>query len=108
AGLDSLAAELLPQGVNRALGKGPLARLHVHKVGRVRLAVVGEVRNANSEQPVLRAIDLPPQKLQSGRKDAVGQLRGIAELAVAGTDPEVSRFQLEHDRTSGHSRPLQP
>ena len=38
--------------VDRALRHGSLARLHVYQVGRIGLAVVGEVADADAEQPV--------------------------------------------------------
>ena len=84
AGLDGLAAEFVPQRVDRAFGQRPLARLLVDEVGRVGLAVVGQVADADAEQPVAGAVGLALEQVQAGLEDAVGKPGRVAELAVAG------------------------
>src|SRR5436190_24376522 len=67
AELDGAVAVLAADGVDGRLGRGTFRRVAVDEVGGIGKPRVGELGNADAEQPVLRAVRFAGEELAAGR-----------------------------------------
>src|SRR5215475_6162728 len=102
------APELLPQPIDRMLGRLVARAASVDQVGRVGVVGRGESGDADAEQAETRPVRLAFEKLASGGKNLRRQLGRRRERARARAQAEIRRLELERHGRAGELLGLEP
>ena len=90
-------AELRAQRVDGALAGRSLACMRVEQIVRVCRSRSLKVRDADSDQPEFRAVDLLAEQFAPAIENTTCELRRVAERTGAGAGLKVRRFEFQRD-----------
>src|SRR3989442_5642075 len=102
------APEPLAQPIERVLRRGGARGPRIEQIDRVGLFRGAELGDADADQAKSGSIGFAKQEIATGTKDSRGKLRGIAQGARAGPQPEILGLELQRDRRARKIGGLEP